>query len=86
MKCKVCKKRMTDIRIDFDYKHGGISKKAVNVPACQCLQCSNVIVPDMVLERLKGFAVRECENVVDFAKCQQQEEDDYIVLNMLGMM
>ena len=77
---------MTDIRVDFDCEHGGNTKKAVNVPACQCPICSNVIVPDSVLERLKGFAVRERENVVDFAKCQQQEEDDYIVLNMLGFM
>ena len=86
MKCKTCKKCMTDIRIDFNYEHSSISKKAVNVPACQCPLCSNVTVPDMIFERLKGFAVRERENVVDFVKCQQQEEDDYIVLNMLGFM
>ena len=86
MKCKTCKKSMTDILIDFDYKHGGTSKKAVNVPARQCPLCNDITVPNMVLERLKGFAVRERENVVDFAKSQQQEEDDFIVLNMLGIM
>lgn len=31
MKCRICKKHMTDIYLDFDYEHNSLTKKAVNV-------------------------------------------------------
>lgn len=86
MKCKICNKRMTDIYLDFDYEYDSLTKKAVNVPACQCPKCDKIIVPDLIMARLKGYAAQECNNVVDFAKHEQQEEDDFVALHMLGFM
>ncbi|WP_077613130.1 YgiT-type zinc finger protein [Clostridium sp. Marseille-P2415] len=86
MKCKICQKRMIDIDIEFDYEYNGLIKKAVNVPAFQCLKCNDTIVDDLISARLKAYAMQECNNVIDFAKYEKQEEENFVTLHMLGLM
>lgn len=86
MKCKTCKKRMKSILTDFDYSCGGITKKAVRVPACQCPQCNDIIVPDIIMSKLKGYTAWEDGNIVDFAKHEEQETADFVALHMMGFM
>ena len=73
MKCKTCKKRMSDVLIDLDCKHNDMTKKAVNIPACQCPSCNKVIIPDMILGKLESFAECEKGNIIDYAKCEENE-------------
>ena len=89
MKCKTCKNRMTDILASLDYTFNGETKKAVNVPACQCLQCKKVIVPDLILGKLEAYAEWESGKIIDYAKCEQKEAEIFTVVhtfkNTLGL-
>lgn len=84
MKCKTCKMRMSDVLINLDYECNGMAKKAVNVPACKCPKCNNVVVPDLVMGKLEAFAEWEKSNIVDYAKCEQNEAEIFTVLHIFG--
>lgn len=89
MKCKQCKVRMSDIFTEHEYEHDGIKKKIINVPAYQCPQCNNIMIPDLVREKLGAFAEWEKGSIVDYAKCEQNEADIFATLhtfkNLLGL-
>lgn len=84
MKCKTCKVRMADIVTDLNFECNGLTKKAVNVPACKCPKCNKVIVPDLISGKLEAFAEWESGNIVDYAKCEQNEAEIFTVLHTLG--
>lgn len=73
MKCELCKTRMSDGLINFDYQYNGKTKKAVNVPAFKCPVCYNMVIPDSILRKLNAFAALDSSNTVDYAKCEQEE-------------
>lgn len=89
MKCKQCKVRMSDILTEHEYEHEGVKKQHINVPACQCPQCNNIIISDFVIEKLGAFAEWEKGLVVDYAKCEQNEAEIFATLhtfkNLLGL-
>ena len=74
---------MSDVLVDLDYKHNGMTKKAVNVPACKCPKCNNVVVPDLILGKLEAFAEWESGKIVDYTKCEQKEADIFTVIHTL---
>ena len=72
---------MIDIRVDLECEHSGMMKKAINVPACQCRSCGNALIPDLVLSKLDAYAEWVKSNVIDYAKCEQNEAEIFAVLH-----
>jgi DNA-directed RNA polymerase subunit RPC12/RpoP len=88
MKCQTCKKRMDVIRVNYDFDLEGKPKKGQNIPACRCPQCGKTVIPAIIMGRLKAYAGQKKDggnDVVDFAQCEEQEGEDMIALNMLGL-
>jgi rRNA-processing protein FCF1 len=50
----------------------------VNAPSC-----NKVIIPDMILGKLESFAEYEKGNIIDYAKCEQDEAAIFTVIHTL---
>ena len=51
----------------------GALQKATNVPAKQCVNCGDIVVSSIILERLKRYAHDYPANILDYAKCEDEE-------------
>lgn len=83
MKCKTCRKRKQRILISYDFIHHGREGKAIRVPAQQCPQCEAIDIVDAVRENVKRY-FEACDNqIVDYAKCEEEEIAAMIATQML---
>ena len=55
-KCKKCGGKKVSIITNIDIEIHGTMRKATNVPAKQCEKCGDIVVNDIILERLKKYA------------------------------
>jgi len=77
---------MNDVLINIDYEINDMNKKALNVPACQCPCCNNVLISDLVLGKLETFAAQEKGNVIDYVKCEEKEAEVLTVLDAFNFL
>ena len=54
-KCKKCGGKKVSIITNIDIEIHGTMRKATNVPAKQCEKCGDIVVNDIILERLKNM-------------------------------
>lgn len=64
---------MVSVITDIDVVINGQVRKAVNVPAKQCMKCREIVVHDMILDRLERYAASGSSYVIDYAKCEEEE-------------
>lgn len=86
MKCKSCRKRMTNILTEFEYNCTGKIKQMIHVPAYQCPNCNQIIIPGYIQDKVKQYVMMEDGDIVDFRKYKEKEEEEFTVLHMLGLM
>lgn len=72
-KCKKCGGKMILVNADIDVNISGVLQKVTNVPAKQCTECGNIVVNECVLARIKQYAQNYPANILDFAKCEDEE-------------
>lgn len=73
MRCKTCRKRMKRTETSLKITVCGEEKDAVRVPAYRCPVCGNIIVHDIIMERLMRYAMRKEGKIVDYAECENEE-------------
>lgn len=64
---------MVSVIADIDVVINGQVRKAVNVPAKQCVKCREIAVHDMVQERLERYVAGSSSHAVDYAECEAEE-------------
>lgn len=79
-KCKTCGGKTVAIAADIPVKIGGTLRKAVNVPARQCVSCGDIVVDGMILDRLEQYALRCPSDPLDYG---EYEAEEFIVTQML---
>ncbi|MDR1705375.1 MAG: YgiT-type zinc finger protein [Clostridiales bacterium] len=87
MKCGECKSKAERVLTETEFDYNGVKKQAVNVPALYCPNCKKTVVPDMIYLRLKDYAERFGDDIIDFTECDNKDSEDMmIVTNMMWNM
>lgn len=72
-KCKKCGGKKVSVDADIEGELNGILQNATNVPAKQCVECGDVVVNTIILERLERYARDYPANNLDYRKCEDEE-------------
>lgn len=72
-KCKRCGGKKISITTDVNIEIDGALQRATNVPAKQCVNCGDIAVSSIILERLNRYAHDYPANILDYAKCEDEE-------------
>lgn len=72
-KCKKCGGKKVSIITNIDIEIHGTMRKATNVPAKQCEKCGDIVMNDIILERLKKYAHDYPSRNLDYAKYEEEE-------------
>lgn len=75
---------MNNILTELNLIVNGTQKRIVNVPAHKCPDCNDIIISDLVMEKVKAFAEWESSQIVDYAQCEQNEAEIFTVLHTFG--
>lgn len=72
-KCKKCGGKKISITAAVNVEIDGTLQRATNVPAKQCVNCGDITISDIILERLRRYAHDYPANNLDYAKCEDEE-------------
>lgn len=72
-KCKKCGGRRVSVAVEFDLETDGKMRKVRNIPAKQCVKCGDIVIHDMILERLRRYAREYPSDPLDYAECEDEE-------------
>ena len=75
-KCKKCGGKKISITTDVNVEIDGTLQRATNVPAKQCVNCGDIIISGIILERLRRYAHDYPANNLDYAKCVKCEDEE----------
>lgn len=64
---------MVRVSADIDVNIDGALQKVTNVPAKKCTECGSIVINEFVLARIKQYAHSYPANILDFAKCENEE-------------
>ena len=74
---------MEHILTSLDIVRNGKKQQVINVPAEQCPECGKVEIFDLVYNNAKRYA-NDCKSqIVDYTKCENEENENLMVLQML---
>lgn len=72
-KCKKCGGRRLSVTAEFDLEIDGKLRKVQNIPGKQCVQCGDIVIHDMILERLRRYTREHPSDPLDYARCEDEE-------------
>lgn len=71
--CPKCKKWLKNITTETDVFFNGITYHATNVRAKICPECKEIIIYDIIQERIIQYANQRNVQNIDYAECENEE-------------
>ena len=72
-RCSKCKKWLKSITTETDVVYNGITYHATNVTAKMCPECGEIIVYEIIQERIVQYATQRNVKNIDYEECENEE-------------